>query len=525
MFNFRIQCWEKGMCTKQVSLLWLGALTCAAQAETGAASNLAKALAPFEGLLLKGLIGLLGFFVALVVWEVVEQKRASRSSLDIAKLAAAAAKKKSSASAPASGSLTSVEAPSSRSFAPPPPPPPPAAAPPPSPSGGQSAPPPPPPPAENPFASSGAGAAGASGGVQPADSTVAFTPPDAGSSGGWADLLQRVRAGEPEAASFGDSSPPPSTEAEQSQGFVPPGGAPSETPTAGAFQMPPSSGSSGEFTPPSGASLGGGTPPPAQNAPDGSASSEAWEALLKRTTGGPGDSPFDAPPSQESGRISLGSAFSESGPAPSPDPTSKLGAAPPSFSLPDSNQPTPEPGESSGFKIPGTAGSDAPTSAFQLPGSGGSEAPTSSFQLPGSGGSDSPTSSFSLPGSQPAASGEGPPSFKLPGGQENTQPLTGGGGPPGFSMPGGGGGGANPFDNSGFDDPSSTLPLSDMFGGGQAGPPPSFQLPSMGQQQHGGGGDAGSGFQFDGEAGRTISLDFSQGAGQTPPPPHPKTEG
>ena len=522
MVNFRIHWWEKGMRTKHVALLWLGALTGAAQAETGAAANLAKALAPFEGLLLKGLIGLLGFFVALVVWEVVEQKRASRSSLDIAKLAAAAAKKKSSAAAPASGSLTSVEAPSSRSFAPPPPPPPPpAAASTPPPSGG-SAPPPPPPPADNPFASSGAGAA-AVGGAQPADSTVAFTPPDAGSSGGWADLLQRVRAGEPEAASFGDSSPPPSTEQEPNPGFAPPaGGTPSETPTAGAFQMPPSSGSSGEFSPPPGASLGGGAPSSPQNAPDGSASSEAWEALLKRTTGGPGDSPFDAPPTQDSGRISLGSAFSETGIPASPDPTSKLGGGPPSFSLPGSQQPEPGPGDSPGFKIPGTAGTDAPTSAFQLPGSGGSDAPTLAFQLPGSGGSDAPTSAFSLPGSQPPPSGEGPPSFKLPGGQES-KPAAGAGGAPGFSMPGGGG--ANPFDSSGFDDPSSTLPLTDMFGSGQAGSPPSFQLPSMGQQKQGGGGDFGGGFQFDGEAGRTISLDFSQGSGQTPPPPQPKTEG
>ena len=46
MVNFRIHWWEKGMRTKHVALLWLGALTGAAQAETGAAANLAPARQP-----------------------------------------------------------------------------------------------------------------------------------------------------------------------------------------------------------------------------------------------------------------------------------------------------------------------------------------------------------------------------------------------------------------------------------------------------------------------------------------------
>ncbi|MFA5508512.1 MAG: hypothetical protein WC423_24015, partial [Vulcanimicrobiota bacterium] len=79
--------------------LW-GFLAGVAQAQTG----VAKTLAPHEGLLTGGAVGLLLIFVGLGAWEYFDQKRESRSSLDIAKLAAAAAKKKSSGGAPPSGS-------------------------------------------------------------------------------------------------------------------------------------------------------------------------------------------------------------------------------------------------------------------------------------------------------------------------------------------------------------------------------------------------------------------------------------
>lgn len=524
MVNLKTQCWEKGMRTERLAILCLIAMSGSAQAGESSATQLAKALAPFEGLLTNGLIGLLVVFIGLLGWEFAEHRRASRSSLDIAKLAAAAAKKKSSASAPASGSLSSVEAPSSRSFAPPPPPPPSSAPPPPS--QGSGAPPPPPAAADNPFASPAAAPPppGADAqpsaipdmGIQAPDSTVAFTPPDAGSSGGWADLLQRVRAGEPEAASFSDSSPAPSTESEpnagspfggQMPGAGPPP-VPNNAPTAGAFPAepagPPAMG--GFNSPPMGGSPG--ADPAAAAAPDGSASSEAWEALLKRTTGGPGDAPAESPPpSQDSGRISLGSSFAAPGITPSPEPTNPLGDAP-AFSLPGGN----DSGESPGFQLPGGAASNAPTTAFQAGDSGG-------FQIPGTAGSNAPTAAFQLGGGGPEPGGA--PAFKLPGGQDTGGADSSGGA--GFSLPGQGG--ANPFEGAGIDDPSSTLPLTDMFKSSPGGGQPSFQLPSVGQPGGAGGPMDFGGMNFDGEAGRTISLDFSQGVGQTPPPPQPKTEG
>ncbi len=454
--------------------------------------SMAKALLPFEGMLTKGAIGLALLLVGLGAWEFIDNKRASRSSLDIAKLAAAAAKKKSSASAPASGSLDAQ--PASRSFAPPPPPPPPATE---SPSSSSfdsgSPPPPPPPPADNPFASStpasssspfGDRAGESLGGVQPVESTVAFTPADAGSSGGWADLLQRVRAGEPEAASFSENSPAPSTE--------------SEAQAAAAAQLGASASPPSDLSQPSNAFA----PPPVGGAPaEPSASSEAWEALLKRTTGT--ESSMDAPPSQDSGRISLGSGFAPPAPQSSPPPTDFGTPNAPAFSLPKpgASEPSSPP---EGFGDPG---------GFQLPVSGGSDSPTSSFSLPGASASDSPTSSFSVPGATPPPpEPSGPPSFKLPGG--------GSSGAGGFQMPG-----QSPF-GGGTDDSSSTMPLNDMFSPPPGGAPPSFQLPSAGGQPFAaGGGDSPFDFGSGDGAGRTISLDFSQGTGQIPPPPQPKTEG
>jgi nicotinate-nucleotide--dimethylbenzimidazole phosphoribosyltransferase len=468
--------YKSGVGTYHLVLLlttYLSGPACADSTQT-----LGKALEPFEGLLTKGCIGLLILFVGLIAWEVIENKRTSRSSLDIAKLAAAAAKKKTSAVAPASGSL---EAPASRSFAPPPPPPPPAS----EPSSraasgsGRSSPPPPPPPADNPFASP-LGAHESLGGVQPVDSTVAFTPPDSASSGGWADLLQRVRAGEPEAASFSETSPAPSTEEEAAaaaSAFAAQNALPTEAPAPQGMDFSSSS--------------------MAAPAAEPSASSEAWEALLKRTTGP--ESPLDAPPSQDSGRISLGSSFAPPAPPPAPDfPSAEQ--APPAFSLP-------KPAGSGGFALPPSGGSDAPTSSFSMPSAAASDAPTSSFSIP------------QAPASETVSGG--PPSFKLPGGQS----APGGGG---FQVPGQSSG---PF-GGGIDDPSSTLPLSDMFSPQPGGAPPSFQLPSMGQQPSlgnqpsmGAGFDAPFDFGGGDGAGRTISLDFSQGTGQIPPPPQPKTEG
>lgn len=548
--------WRKYSPKALRGLIKVNALAVALCAAANADDGLTKTLAPYAGLLTKSAVGLAVLLVGLIAWEVIESKRASRSSLDIAKLAAAAAKKKANTAAPASGNLE----PSSRSFAPPPPPPP-STSPPPPPETKSA--PPPPPPTENPFAAPmNTGAApmapatpatpNAGMGVGPVDSTVAFNPPDASSSGGWADLLQRVRAGEPEAASFSGDAPPPSTE-----GDVP--------------AVPPS---------PFGAPPLGESPAfdasPAPTAPLGepSSSSEAWEALLKRTTTSD-TANLDAPPSQDSGRISLGSSFfnmpEEKKPedpkgldvglgAPKAPPSSfqlpsggtpgeqSAPPAPPAGGLPSFQMPGSAPpagGTPSGFQLPGSSmgesgpgfqmpsgggseaptssfqfpsggGSEAPTSSFQFPTGGGSDAPTSSFQFPTGGGSDAPTSSFQMPGA--AASAEGPPSFKLPGGD------AGGGGGGGFQMPGSGD--SNPFGS--IDDPSSTLPLSDMFNSGGSQAPPSFQLPSLGSQPSAGGGnpfDFSGGGSHDAGPGRTISLDFSQGSGQIPPPPQPKTEG
>ncbi|MCA9775357.1 MAG: hypothetical protein KC800_01515 [Candidatus Eremiobacteraeota bacterium] len=513
---FRERNWMKE-CTR---VLWSVGLW-ASLAGAAQAQGLAKSLAPHEGMLTGGAVGLLLVFVGLIAWEVIDQKRESRSSLDIAKLAAAAAKKKSSTSAPPSGSLSGVGA-GGKSFAPPPPPPPP---PPPSSApapAAQSASAPPPPPAsgqQNPFAQS-APAAPPSG-IDNADSTVAFSPPDAGSSGGWADLLQRVRAGEPEAANFGET-PAPSTE----EGTAPPPGFGESAPAAFGESAPSAFGQSGPpaFGDPSPSTSPGGTepsglisPPPAESA----ASSEAWEALLKRTTGG---GEMDRPPTKESDRIQLGGnpqSFSvpdsgSSGPPP----------APPSFSL--NSQEEPKAPAPSSFQLPGSAATEPP-SGFKLPGTDAPSAPAagSGFKLPGSGGPDSgapaaSSSPFSLPGAsaEPPKPPAGAPSFKLPGSEPSGAPSSGGFQLPGQSEP-------NPFAGGfggGIDDPSSTLPLSDMFSNAGSSPP-SFQMPSSGGQAQ---QQGSSPFEFpsgDDPHGRTISLDFSQGIGQTPPPPNPKTEG
>lgn len=504
MKDFRKRNWMKE-CTR---VLWSVGLWASLAGTAHAQTGLAKTLAPHEGMLTGGAVGLLLVFVGLIAWEVFDQKRESRSSLDIAKLAAAAAKKKSSASAPPSGSLSAVGA-GGKSFAPPPPPPPP---PPPAsnpaPAASSAAAPPPPPPTagagQNPFSQQSTPAASPSG-MDNADSTVAFSPPDAGSSGGWADLLQRVRAGEPEAANFGET-PAPSTEGDNAAAPPPPLSFGDSAPPP-----PPAAASGG--TEPSGLI----SPPPAESA----ASSEAWEALLKRTTGG-GD--MDRPPTKESDRIQLGGnpqAFS----VPDSD-SSGPPQAPPSFSLSSSEEQPKAPGPS-GFQLPGSGGVEPPSSGFKLPDSSPSApAASSGFQLPGSGGaSDSAPSSspFSLPGASaepPKPPAGGPPSFKLPGSEPSGAPSPGGFQLPGQSEP-------NPFAGGfggGIDDPSSTLPLSDMFSN-SGGSPPSFQMPSSGGQAQ---QQGSSPFEFpsgDDPHGRTISLDFSQGVGQTPPPPNPKTEG
>lgn len=477
---------------------------------------MAKTLSPYEGMMTNLFFVLIALFVGLVIWEVVDQRRASRSSLDIAKLAAAAAKKQSAASAP-SGNLAKLDTPpTTRPFAPPPPPPPSKAAPPPPPPPPSGQPAEAPAPAASPFgppsteqqppaAAMGGMPAGGMLGAEPSvDSTVAFTPNDPGSSGGWADLLQRVRAGEPEAASFQESSPPPSTEDE-------------------SFAMP-SLESSSSLDPASSAG----------------SSSEAWEALLKRTTG---DAPEGAAdPGSESGKIQLNSSFQmpgQSAPPPPPPP------APPApsmdfsspFDAPASNaftqsldmEPTTaplnlggggEPAGNSPFSLPtgvddggATLAAPAPNFGFGAA-SGGGDAGASPFSLPdagGLGGADAPPPTFKLPGAGAAASDNQTQSFQLPTG-------------------GGDAGGPNPFDFGGGSPPppppgpaSQTTPLNDLFGG-QGGAPagggaPSFQLPSGGADFMGGGA-------FDVDASnRTISLDFAKGGGQAPPPPFPKTEG
>jgi hypothetical protein len=525
-----------------------GALAMLAMQSAAYAQAKPTGLAAYESLLTGGFFGLLLAFIGLIAWEVIDGKKASRSSLDIAKLAAAAAKKQSAASAP-SGSLAQLDAPpTSRPFAPPPPPPPPKQ-PSAEPSMEQASPFAPPPPREdapNPFAAPPAEMIGGMGmgSMGSLESTVAFSPTgDAGSSGGWADLLQRVRAGEPEAASFQDSSPPPLTEDES---FVLPTG----DPQAGGSHSPASS-------------------------------SEAWEALLKRTT--TGESP-KAPkaPIGDVGKISLASNFQlpgEAAPAPIPPPPSPFGgmgggaafgsaeepappsnifasnfddggatfpSAPPPFSLPGSMPGAPPPvapepslGSSLGM---GFSFSSDPTSEPASPFGGGGFGGGFAGPSPGAGGSGgfaapSPgaggSGGFAAP--SPGAGGSGgfeSPSFKLPGSPAPTDDF-GGGGSGGFQLPTGGGGfgaPANPFDFGGANDSpsSSTLPLSDLFSSKPgAGGPPSFQLPS------GGGGtqplDFGSGLDSDAGGnpglGRTISLDFAKGGGQKPPPPLPKTEG
>jgi hypothetical protein len=485
-------------------------------------------LAAQEPLLIKAFFGLLAAFVALVAWEVLDNKKASRSSLDIAKLAAAAAKKQSAASAP-SGSLANLEAPpTSRPFAPPPPPPPPKQPAPPElvasmEQASPFAPPSPPADVNNPFAAPPAEMLGA-GALGSTESTVAFNPTnDAGSSGGWADLLQRVRAGEPEAASF-EASPPPLTEDE-------------------SFVLPPT------------------TPDPGNLSP--ASSSEAWEALLKRTTTGEPKSGAPKAPQGDVGKISLASNFQLPGETPvAPSP---FGAAPPS---PFGTEPAAPPfgGAPSPFGSSEEPSPIAPNvfgsfedggATFQTPAPGfpplaSSTPPASEPAAPLGGGmgfsfSSDPASEPASPfggfagggfGSAPAVPGAGSsggfesPSFKLPG----SPPADdfGGGGSGGFqlpgsaaSAPGGFGGAANPFDfggAAGTENPSSsTLPLSDLFSKPAGGAPPAFQLPSGGGPLEFGGG-------LDSDAanpglGRTISLDFAKGGGQKPPPPLPKTEG
>lgn len=409
----------------------------------------ATGLAAYSTYLTNGFFVLLAIFLGLLVWEIFDNKKASRSSLDIAKLAAAAAKKQSASGAP-SGSLASLEAPStSRPFAPPPPPPPPPA---PVPKASSEvtevspaspfASPPAPLESSNPFAPPPQSMAPES--PTNLESTVAFNPSsaDAGSSGGWADLLQRVRAGEPESTGFPAPSAPPATENEVF---------PDQTLAA---------------------------PPPASAA----SSSEAWEALLKRTTSG--DSFASKPVSSDSGKISLSSGFGLSdSPAPNvfgEEAVAKPPAAPASFSLPGAPPaPTPaaEPPAGLGFSF---TPEPAPTSSpFSLP-------PTQPTQ---------PTANFEAP------------AFKLPGSDDSG----------GFQLPGGNA----PFDFGASDGSStSTLPLSDLFSSKSAPTaPPAFQLPT------GSGASDPFGTSDDGGLGRTISLDFSKGGGQKPPPPLPKTEG
>lgn len=453
-------------------------------------------LAAYESLLTTVFFALLVTFAALVVWEVLDSRKASRSSLDIAKLAAAAAKKQSAAGAP-SGSLAHLDAPpTSRPFAPPPPPPPPK-----QPAFEAStenaspfAAPPREEPANNPFAAPPTEMLGASS-PGSLESTVAFSPTgDAGSSGGWADLLQRVRAGEPEAASF-ESAPTPSTEDE-------------------SFVLPSASSEA--------------------SAPSPASSSEAWEALLKRTTTGDsgkapkiptGDKislnsnfqlPGEAAPPPQFGGSPFGGSGEEAASVPNVfgsgfDEGATFQANPPAFSLPGSpSPPEPSPLGGMGFSFPSSDPAPEPAPPFGGFG-GGFGSPTGAG---GSGGFESP--SFKLPGSTPPADDFGAGGgFQLPSG--------GGVGGGGF-----GGGGANPFDFGGgaaFDEnpSSSTLPLSDLFSKPSSSPP-AFQLPS-------GGGPLDFGAGLDDAAGgnpalgRTISLDFAKGGGQKPPPPLPKTEG
>lgn len=489
----------------------------------------ASGIAAYESLLTQGFFVLLLLFLGLVVWEVVENRRSSRSSLDIAKLAAAAAKKQSAAGAP-SGSLAQLEAPpTSRPFAPPPPPPPPrqpAASEPLAERASPFAPPPPPPPppvseASNPFAVAPPPMDFGGSHSLHAEPTVAFAPSqDAGSSGGWADLLQRVRAGEPEPSAFPVASGPPVTE-EESFSAIPPAPA---SPLASA----------GDFA--GGVATGGLA----------GSSSEAWEALLKRTTSG--ESGKAKAPSADVGKISLNSSFAlPSEPLASPPAQPSFPPASPGFPSPSGGAlgSAPAPAPFGGFGLPANeepqGGFPAPSSpgAFSLPSStptladpnlGGALGGGFSFPSEPSG-EGSPFGGFgggfSAP---PAASGSGgfeAPSFKLPGTAAPADDFSGGRG--GFSLPSSGGfalGGSKSLDLGGVGQEapsSSTLPLSDLFSSKPATGTPAFQLPS-------GGGSPLDFPPLDSDLpgpgmGRTISLDFAKGGGQQPPPPLPKTEG
>ena len=431
--------------------VWLLQSTAWAQPE-------AKGLAAYSSLLTNGFFILLATFVGLVIWEVLDGRKSSRSSLDIAKLAAAAAKKQSAAGAP-SGSLASLEAPpTSRPFAPPPPPPPPR----PAAEASQEAVPAASPftpvsesmESSNPFAAPPREMAGDS--PSSLESTIAFNPgADPGGSGGWADLLQRVRAGEPEAGAFPSSASPPSTEDEGSQTLS--------------------------------------APPAASSA----SSSEAWEALLKRTTSG--ENPLSKAPPSDIGKISLGSTS----PAFPPSSTPSFGDDS-AFVLPSS---TPSFGDDSAFSLP-----TSPSSGFSLPPASpppGDSSATLGFSFSPESSSEA-ASPFSLPPT-PAASGFEAPSFKLPGGGADEGSS--------FQLPGGN----SPFDFGASSEGSSTstLPLSDLFSSKSTPPasPPAFQLPT------GSGSSDPFGSSDDIGVARTISLDFAKGGGQKPPPPLPKTEG
>lgn len=435
-----------------------------------------------ESLLTKIFGGLLILFLALIAWEVVERKLESRSSLDIAKLAAAAAKKHSG-SAPPSGSLSTVApTPFARPTAPPPPPPPPMLPTVPSPepesipSSG---------PSSQGFASvssglppapMGAPAFGASftPAIDSATSHLSSVPAnDSGSSGGWADLLQRVRAGEPESA-------------------------PTTSPIAPSPTAPATPASPTTFA---------ASPSPS------SSSSEAWEALLKRTTS------TEAPPAHpdKSGsldKISLQSnlQFPDS-PSIAPPPPAAQGPSPIHLGVPISppEQPLPlslntdSPFSNIGIGSPGPVPTQALDFTFPSP------APVeSNFSFPG-GGLDSNPSSFpplaDHPFQAPQVSG-----FQLP----STSPATPGPGSPtppaSFGMP---------LDSS----PSSTLPLSDLFASKPSSTPQPFRLPGAGAEPKGFQGFPQGPEHDPASLGRTISLDFGKSPGQKPPPPLPRTEG
>lgn len=543
------------ICGFLMSVLWLASPVLA---EGGVVGELKKSLSPHESLLIKLFFGLLFFLVGLVVWEFFARRESSHSSLDIAKLAAAAAKKKTSAKAPVSSSLSGIEEkPTGRSFAPPPPPPPqklPSSAPS-VPSGnvsGEKS------PADNPFAPPAPKQTATSAS---SEQTVSFSPSsDSGGSGDWSDLLDRVRAGEPEAGGFNHQTPPPSTEQENSPVF----GGPTSPPAA----------SSGFSFPAAEATPFGGQASSAPAVPDSSSSSEAWEALLKKTThsgdempspssgvAGVGLTSSQAPfvnelASTEPPALSQDSPFSLS---PSTDiqiPETSSGESTSPFSFPQDSQGT-EP--SPNFQFPASPGVTDEATPFSLPqaGSTGSTSPSfeqspndtaPSFSLPVAGAEadmssplpvpESPATSFQLPSSSSGSVNSSAGTLPLPdmfsGSSEPSQDVASSEGMSGTipltDMFSGSPETTNPF-SSGDAAQSSTVPLGDMFSGsGESSTGVSFQLPSTGQ---GATPSAPTPFDFPGaanhsfdpEAGRTISLDFSQGLGQMPPPPQPKTEG